>query len=165
MVEGAPGFRCHNAGCFLIVGPASRSPVSANCSQCHLSDLAIKAANSKASTNAQPEESKAPEHPCPCCGTRMLIIETFLRGQQPKHRPTPGPPAIRIDTSDADTARHLHSPSPPVLARARGTAFGNRDYRSQGRVETIPGCDEVPLIKSKRFRRAASKSFGAKLRI
>ena len=54
---------------------------------------AIKAANAK------PEEPKAPDHPCPCCGNRMRIIETFLRGQQPKHRPTPLPPKIRIDTS------------------------------------------------------------------
>jgi hypothetical protein len=54
---------------------------------------AIKAADAK------PEEPKAPEHPCPCCGGRMLIIETFLRGQQPKHRPTPVPQVIRIDTS------------------------------------------------------------------
>jgi hypothetical protein len=54
---------------------------------------AIKAANAK------PEEPKAPEHPCPCCGSRMLIIETFLRGQQPKHRATPNTPKISIDTS------------------------------------------------------------------
>ena len=60
---------------------------------------AIKAAPTKASTSAQSEEPKAPEHPCPCCGGRMRIIETFLRGQQPKHRPTPLPPKIRIDTS------------------------------------------------------------------
>jgi hypothetical protein len=60
---------------------------------------AIKAANAKASTTAQPEEPKAPEHPCPCCGSRMSIIETFLRGQQPKNRPTPVRPKIRIDTS------------------------------------------------------------------
>jgi hypothetical protein len=60
---------------------------------------AIKAANAKASTSAQPEELKAPEHPCPCCGSPMRIIVTFLRGQQPKHRPTPLPPKIRIDTS------------------------------------------------------------------
>src|SRR5712672_1889510 len=26
--------------------------------------------------------------PCPCCGSNMRIIETFLRGQQPKHKPT-----------------------------------------------------------------------------
>ena len=44
---------------------------------------AIKAATAKL------EEPKSPERPCPCCGARMLIIETFLRGQQPKHRPTP----------------------------------------------------------------------------
>ncbi len=60
---------------------------------------AIKAANAKASTSAQPEEPKAPEHPCPCCGSRMIIIETFLRGQKPRHRPSPVPQAITIDTS------------------------------------------------------------------
>ena len=54
---------------------------------------AIKAATAK------PDEPQAPEHPCPCCGGRMIIIETFLRGQQPNHRPTPVPQAIRIDTS------------------------------------------------------------------
>jgi len=48
---------------------------------------------------ATPEQPKAPEHPCPCCGGRMRIIETFLRGQQPNNRPTPVPPKIRIDTS------------------------------------------------------------------
>jgi hypothetical protein len=49
----------------------------------------------KASTSAQPEEPKAPEHPCPCCGSRMIIFETFLRGCQPEHRPRraqPGQP-------------------------------------------------------------------------
>jgi len=35
-------------------------------------------------------------HPCPCCGGRMIIIETFERGCPPRHRPTV---AIRIDTS------------------------------------------------------------------
>jgi Putative transposase len=60
---------------------------------------AIKAASATASTSARPEEPEAPEHPCPCCGSNMRIIETFLRGQQPKHKPTPVPPKIRIDTS------------------------------------------------------------------
>ena len=52
---------------------------------------------------AQPNIDSAPESeqlrdlpmPCPCCGGRMIIIETFARGCQPKHAPT----AIRIDTS------------------------------------------------------------------
>jgi hypothetical protein len=35
-------------------------------------------------------------HPCPCCGGRMIIIETFERGCTPRHRP---PVPIRIDTS------------------------------------------------------------------
>ena len=37
--------------------------------------------------------------PCRCCGGRMIIIETFARGCQPKHRPASAPAAIRIDTS------------------------------------------------------------------
>jgi hypothetical protein len=37
--------------------------------------------------------------PCPCCGGRMMIIETFARGCEPKHRPTPASAATRIDTS------------------------------------------------------------------
>ena len=37
--------------------------------------------------------------PCTCCGGRMFIIETFARGCQPKHRPTPASAVIRIDTS------------------------------------------------------------------
>jgi len=36
---------------------------------------------------------------CPCCGSRMIIIETFKRGQTPHHQPSPRPIVIRIDTS------------------------------------------------------------------
>jgi len=39
-----------------------------------------------------------PTHPCPCCGGRMNIIETFKRGSTPRYQPPP-PTAIRIDTS------------------------------------------------------------------
>src|SRR5712692_8685061 len=45
------------------------------------------------------EQPRALPRPCPCCGSRMIIIETFARGCEPKHRPTPPPAAIRIDTS------------------------------------------------------------------
>src|SRR5437870_1491012 len=33
--------------------------------------------------------------PCPCCGARMIVIEVFARGREPRWLPTPG----RIDTS------------------------------------------------------------------
>jgi predicted Zn-ribbon and HTH transcriptional regulator len=36
---------------------------------------------------------------CPHCGGRMIIIETFERGQAPRHRPSGPMLAIRIDTS------------------------------------------------------------------
>ena len=50
---------------------------------------------------------KAPEanqpcalpRPCPCCGGRMLIIETFAPGCEPKYRPNATPPMVRTDTS------------------------------------------------------------------
>jgi hypothetical protein len=36
---------------------------------------------------------------CPRCGARMIIIEVFARGCQPRYRPTPAPTSMRIDTS------------------------------------------------------------------
>jgi putative transposase/transposase-like zinc-binding protein len=63
--------------------------------------LAVPKPQSKAadvdSTNASDAQTLA--HPCPCCGGRMIIIETFQRGATPQNRPTPQTPAIRIDTS------------------------------------------------------------------
>jgi hypothetical protein len=49
-----------------------------------------------ADTNrAEANEPKPPAHPCPCCGGRMIIIETFQRGSRPRYQPA----TIRIDTS------------------------------------------------------------------
>jgi hypothetical protein len=45
------------------------------------------------------DKARVLPRPCPCCGGRMMIIETFARGCHPEHRPTPTPVAIRIDTS------------------------------------------------------------------
>jgi hypothetical protein len=44
----------------------------------------------------------APEkiaHPCPCCGSAMVIIETFEAGRTPRHGPRASAIVIRIDTS------------------------------------------------------------------
>jgi hypothetical protein len=38
-------------------------------------------------------------HPCPCCGGRMIVVETFERGGSPRYRPTGSMVAIRINTS------------------------------------------------------------------
>ena len=38
-------------------------------------------------------------HPCPCCGGRMIVIETFERGATPRYRPARPAVEIRIDTS------------------------------------------------------------------
>jgi len=38
-------------------------------------------------------------HLCPCCGGRMVIIETFQRGASPRYRPAAATDIIRIDTS------------------------------------------------------------------
>jgi len=37
--------------------------------------------------------------PCPRCGGRMIIIETFAAGMQPTSWPAPAPTPIRVDTS------------------------------------------------------------------
>jgi hypothetical protein len=48
---------------------------------------------------AETIEPPSLSHPCPCCGGRMIIIETFERGAPPRYRPSAPTPAIRIDTS------------------------------------------------------------------
>ena len=55
-------------------------------------------APSEPESNAPSEPDQPPTlpKPCPCCGGRMIIIEVFAAGCEPKHRPTP---VIRIDTS------------------------------------------------------------------
>jgi hypothetical protein len=55
-----------------------------------------QAANTR---HAETEEPKPLSHPCPCCGGRMIIIETFQRGCSPHTRPAAAPATIRIDTS------------------------------------------------------------------
>ena len=47
---------------------------------------------------ADPTELPLLPRPCPCCGGRMIIIETFERGGEPRYRPVAAV-AIRIDTS------------------------------------------------------------------
>jgi Putative transposase len=51
------------------------------------------------SATAAADELRVLPRPCRCCGGRMIIIETFAGGCQPKHHPTPATAAIRIDTS------------------------------------------------------------------
>jgi hypothetical protein len=48
---------------------------------------------------AKAAEAKPLAHPCPCCGGRMIIIETFQRGASPRYRPAASTAVIRIDTS------------------------------------------------------------------
>jgi predicted RNA-binding Zn-ribbon protein involved in translation (DUF1610 family) len=50
-------------------------------------------------TSSEASEPTTQPHPCPRCGERMIIIETFERGSSPRYRPTPPSAAIRIDTS------------------------------------------------------------------
>jgi hypothetical protein len=60
--------------------------------------LNVPAPPSKPSNAAGTDDSEpqALAHPCPCCGGRMIIIETFERGGAPQYRPTA---PIGIDSS------------------------------------------------------------------
>jgi len=63
--------------------------------------LAVPKPQSKAADadSTETDEPRVLPHPCPCCGGRMIIIETFNRGATPQYRPTAPTVAIRIDTS------------------------------------------------------------------
>jgi len=50
----------------------------------------------------KPVEPDAPRRhpsPCPCCRSVMMVIETFGRGETPRHKPSPRPQSPRFDTS------------------------------------------------------------------
>jgi Putative transposase len=53
----------------------------------------------KTSTAAAADEPRVLPRPCRCCGGRMIIVETFAAGCQPKHRPAPPTTVVSIDTS------------------------------------------------------------------
>ena len=55
-----------------------------------------KAGDDSGAEAAKPEPLS---HPCPCCGGRMVIIETFQRGASPHYRQAASTAVIRIDTS------------------------------------------------------------------
>ncbi len=53
-----------------------------------------------ADTNcAETDGPKPSARPCPCCGGRMVVIETFQRGCSPRYRSATSTAMIRIDTS------------------------------------------------------------------
>ena len=46
-----------------------------------------------------PADPPVHSRPCPYCGSRMIIFETFERGRSPRYRPAAPAAMIRIDTS------------------------------------------------------------------
>ena len=60
--------------------------------------LGIKAANTT-DTATSDDAAAADLPPCPCCGAKLRIIETFLRGETPKHCASPRSLVFKIDTS------------------------------------------------------------------
>jgi hypothetical protein len=54
--------------------------------------VAPPATASETVATADPSEPRAEPRPCPCCGGRMLVIEIFARGCEPKHPPQRAPP-------------------------------------------------------------------------
>jgi Putative transposase/Transposase zinc-binding domain len=61
--------------------------------------LAMPQPQGKPDISGGTDDPTTNSHPCPCCGGRMRIIEVFKRGETPRHRPSPSPVVIRIDTS------------------------------------------------------------------
>jgi hypothetical protein len=58
--------------------------------------LDVPAEQHEAADDRRAEEA---ELSCPCCGGRMIVIETFQRGASPRWRPAASTAVIRIDTS------------------------------------------------------------------
>src|SRR5216684_2165845 len=57
--------------------------------------LGLATPAAEAAVEIDPAAAQPLAQPCPCCGGRMFVIETFEAGGQPRYQPT----AMRIDTS------------------------------------------------------------------
>jgi hypothetical protein len=55
----------------------------------------VSPAGPQQQADAAPDGPRVLPCPCPCCGARMIVIEVFARGREPRWRPT----TERIDTS------------------------------------------------------------------
>ena len=53
------------------------------------------AANPEKQPDSTPDTPRVLPNPCPHCGARMIVIEVFARGCEPRWRPTPN----KVDTS------------------------------------------------------------------
>jgi Putative transposase len=60
-----------------------------------LLNVAQPAAEAQKQPDVAPDTPRVLPCPCPCCGARMIVIEVFARGCEPRWRPAPS----RIDTS------------------------------------------------------------------
>jgi hypothetical protein len=61
--------------------------------------LGLATPTPEAAAEIDPAAAQPLAQPCPCCGGRMFVIETFEAGCQPRHHSTAPLAAIRIDTS------------------------------------------------------------------
>jgi len=85
----------HRIRHYGLFASANRAETSARARE--LLGLATPAA--EAAVEIDPTAAQPLAKPCPCCGGRMFVIETFEAGCQPRHRPSAPLVAIRIDTS------------------------------------------------------------------
>jgi hypothetical protein len=81
----------HRIRHYGLLASANRAETIARARE--LLGLATPAAEAAVEIDAAAAQPLA--QPCPCCGGRMFVIETFDAGCQPRYRPT----AMRIDTS------------------------------------------------------------------
>jgi hypothetical protein len=62
--------------------------------------LGLAAPVAEEAVEVDPAVAQVLAQACPCCcGGRMIVIETFKAGCQPRYRPTVPLVAVRIDTS------------------------------------------------------------------
>jgi Zn finger protein HypA/HybF involved in hydrogenase expression len=64
-----------------------------------LLDRTAPQSEARDAADTEANEPQTLSHPCPHCGGRMIIIETFARGATPRYQPTAPTSAMRIDTS------------------------------------------------------------------
>jgi hypothetical protein len=85
--------RNHIQSCKRFAAWLKRSPTRQRPTRC--ADFVPPAADPQEQPDIATDTPRVLRCPCPRCGGRMVVIEVFARGCEPRWRPMPG----RIDTS------------------------------------------------------------------
>ena len=99
-----------------------------------------------------PAAAQVLAQPCPCCGGRMFVIETFEAGCRPRYRPTA--PLAQSGSTPHERNRHIPHPNSQGLSSLVTTRHGDCSAEHMARIAFRAAC--IPETPSSTLNQSRS---------